>query len=172
MKTIFKDQKQAARIIVPILIVIVVAAIYLIKNPPIKAEETKSPLLISEIDMDKMTEVGLPIMIDFGADYCAPCKQMEPILESVSEQMLGKASIHYLDVEKYPETAMQYPIQVIPTQIFFLPDGSPYLPDEELGIPFTLYSSKETGEHVLTVHEGLLTEEQIKLILRDMGVEE
>ena len=172
MNTILKDKKQAARILVPILIVIVVAAIYLIKNPPFKTEETESTLFISEINIEEMTEAGLPIMIVFGADYCAPCKQMEPILHSVSEQMLGKASIHYLDVEKYPETAMQYPVQVIPTQIFFLPDGSPYMPDEELGIPFTLYSSKETGEHVLTVHEGLLTEEQMKLILRDMGVEE
>lgn len=172
MKTIFKDKKQAARIIVPILIVIVVAAIYLIKNPPFKAEDTESQLLISEIDLDAMTQAGLPIMIDFGADYCAPCKQMEPILKSVSKQMLGKASIHYLDVEKYPETAMQYPIQVIPTQVFYMPDGSPYMPDEELGIPFTLYSSKETGEHVFTVHEGFLNEEQLKLILQDMGVEE
>lgn len=46
------------------------------------------------------------------------------------------------------------------------------MPDESLGIPFTLYSSKETGEHVYTVHEGLLTEEQMKLILQDMGVAE
>ena len=58
--------------------------------------------------------------------------------------MQGKASIHYLDIEKYPETAMQYPVQVIPTQVFFLPDGSPYMPDEQLGIPFTLYTSRET----------------------------
>lgn len=172
MKVVFKDKKQVARIIVPILIVIAVAAIYLIKNPPFKTEADESSLLITEIDLDSMTEAGLPIMIDFGADYCAPCKQMEPILESVSREMQGKASIHYLDIEKYPETAMQYPVQVIPTQVFFLPDGSPYMPDEQLGIPFTLYSSRETGEHVLTVHEGFLTEEQMKLILSDMGVEE
>ena len=172
MKVVFKDKKQVARIIVPILIVIVVAAIYLIKNPPFKTDETESSLFITEIDLDSMTKAGLPIMIDFGADYCAPCKQMEPILESVSREMQGKASIHYLDIEKYPETAMQYPVQVIPTQVFFLPDGSPYMPDEQLGIPFTLYSSRETGEHVLTVHEGFLTEEQMKLIHSDMGVEE
>ncbi len=172
MKVVFQDKKQAARIIVPVLIVIAVAAIYLIKNPPFQTEEADSSLAVTEIDLESMKAAGLPIMIDFGADYCAPCKQMEPILESVSREMQGKASIYYLDVEKYPETAMQYPVQVIPTQVFFLPDGSPYLPDEQLGIPFTLYSSRETGEHVLTVHEGLLTEEQLKQILSDMGVEE
>ena len=172
MNPIFMDKKQAARIIVPILIVIAVAAIYLLKNPPFQDEQQSSPLVVSEIDMDTLTAAGLPIIIDFGADYCAPCKQMEPILESVSREMQGKASIHYLDVQEYPGEAMQYPVQVIPTQVFFLPDGSPYMPDESLGIPFTLYSSKETGEHVYTVHEGLLTEEQMKLILQDMGVAE
>ena len=172
MKTLFKDKKQAARIIIPILIVIAVAAIYLLKNPPFQGEQSESSLTITEIDLDALTAAGLPIIIDFGADYCAPCKQMEPILESVSREMKGKASIHYLDIEEHPEEAMQYPVQVIPTQVFFLPDGSPYMPDEELGIPFTLYSSKETGEHVYTVHEGLLTEDQMKLILQDMGVAE
>lgn len=172
MNPIFKDKKQAARIIVPILIVIAVAAIYLLKNPPFQDEQQSSPLVVSEIDMDTLTAAGLPIIIDFGADYCAPCKQMEPILESVSREMQGKASIRYLDVQEYPGEAMQYPVQVIPTQVFFLPDGSPYMPDESLGIPFTLYSSKETGEHVYTVHEGLLTEDQMKLILQDMGVAE
>ena len=89
MKTLFKDKKQAARIIIPILIVIAVAAIYLLKNPPFQDEQSESSLTITEIDLDALTAAGLPIIIDFGADYCAPCKQMEPILESVSREMKG-----------------------------------------------------------------------------------
>ena len=52
-------------------------------------------------------------------------------------------------------------------------DGTPFVPSDELAqkIEFILYSSRETGEHVFTVHQGGLTEEQMRLILTEMGVE-
>ena len=52
-------------------------------------------------------------------------------------------------------------------------DGTPFVPSDELAqqIEFILYNSRETGEHVFTVHQGGMTEEQMRLILTEMGVE-
>ena len=67
---------------------------------------------------------------------------------------------------------MGFPVQVIPTQFFIHPDGTPYEPSDEVAIqiPFTHYTNKDSGEAVFTVHQGGLTEEQMLLILKDMGV--
>lgn len=64
------------------------------------------------------------------------------------------------------------PIQVIPTQVLINADGTPFVPSDELAkkIPFDMYSSRDTGEHVFTVHQGGLTEEEMRLILDEMGV--
>ena len=65
-----------------------------------------------------------------------------------------------------------FPIQVIPTQIFVSADGTPYVPSDNIEIEFTMYSYKETGEHAFTVHQGGLTEDQMRAVLADMGVAE
>jgi thioredoxin 1 len=61
---------------------------------------------------------------------------------------------------------------VIPTQIFFNADGTPYVPSDDLGIEFGFYRMKDTQKHVFTVHQGGLTEEQMRNILADMGAGE
>ena len=85
----------------------------------------------------------------------------------------GKAFIKFVDVWEYAEAASNVPVQVIPTQVMVNADGTPFVPSDELAqkIEFILYSSRETGEHVFTVHQGGLTEEQMRLILTEMGVE-
>lgn len=162
------------KIALPFLIAIVVLAIFLIKraDTPKETPDLAMPLALTEISIDDISTYGLPVIVDFGADSCIPCKEMAPILAKLNEEMQGKAAIHFIDVWKYPEAAQDFPVQVIPTQVFFTADGKPYVPDEALGIPMTMYSTKDTGEHVFTVHEGGLTEEQMRLILADMGVAE
>ena len=61
---------------------------------------------------------------------------------------------------------------MIPTQVFINADGTPYVPGEDLGIEFGFYSTKDTHQHVFTVHQGGLTEEQMRTILADMGAGE
>lgn len=99
---------------------------------------------------------------------------MAPILEKLNEEMNGKAFIKFVDVWKYPDAGQNVPVQVIPTQVLFHADGTPFLPSDELAkkISFDMYSSRETGEHVFTVHQGGLTEEEMRLILAEMGVTE
>ena len=56
----------------------------------------------------------------------------------------------------------------------YLADGSPWMPGEELkdsGLNFSLYNHQDTGEHALTLHEGMLDEEDFRLILADMGMQ-
>jgi thioredoxin 1 len=121
------------------------------------------------VDLEELKSHGLPIIIDFGSDSCRPCKEMAPALKRVNEEMKGKAIIKFVDVWKNPSGADGFPIQLIPTQVFINADGMPYKPNEELGIEFITYGSQATGEHIFTVHQGGLTEEQMKLILADMG---
>jgi len=133
-------------------------------------------LQATSIDLDALAEYGLPIVIDFGADYCEPCKDMAPVLVTMNEQMQGKAIIKFVDIEKYSEIANDFPLSVIPTQFFFNADGTPYVPSdklvEDLGIVFDTFNYKDTGELAFTVHQGGLTEDELRAILIDMGVEE
>lgn len=163
----------AVKIIIPVLIVCVIAAIFIFKNAGGEQDNPalNIPLTLTEVNMEEVTAHGLPIIIDFGADSCIPCKEMAPVLVKLNEEMQGKAVIHFVDVWKNPEAAQDFPVQVIPTQVFVTADGTPYVPSEDLGIGgFTMYSTRDTNEHVFTVHEGGLTEEQMRLILADMGV--
>ena len=122
------------------------------------------------IDLDKLKSLGLPIIIDFGADECVPCKEMAPMLRDINAEMQGKALIKFIDVWQNPDVAAEFPIQLIPTQVIFDAAGNPYFPSADIGIKLTFYRDKITDEHVFTTHQGGLTAEQMRTILADMGV--
>jgi thioredoxin 1 len=62
---------------------------------------------------------GKPTVIDLGARTCIPCKKMAPILESLSGEYRGKASVLFIDVHEDQDAARKFRVQMIPTQIFF-----------------------------------------------------
>jgi thioredoxin 1 len=62
---------------------------------------------------------GKPIIIDFWAEWCAPCKQIGPILEEISDEYNDKLTIGKLDVDENPETPGKYQIRGIPTMLLF-----------------------------------------------------
>ncbi len=170
---------KLVKIIVPIAIVIVIAAIFIIRNIEDsraqaeiaeQAANSAFPLNISTVDLDTMTAANMPIIIDFGADECVPCVEMAPVLETLNAEMQGKAIIQFVDVWKNPEAATGFPVQVIPTQVIFTADGEPYVPSADLGIELAYAVDQDTEEHLFTVHQGGLTEEQMRAILSDMGV--
>ena len=60
-----------------------------------------------------------PVLIDFYATWCGPCKMMGPILQDVSKKVGGKATVLKIDVDKNPKVAAKYQIQGVPTLMIF-----------------------------------------------------
>lgn len=180
-----KDQKNWIKILVPLLILVSVSVIWFVKADPFAKENPQEPIMIDgsdfslhateEIDFASYAEAGFPLIVDYGATECIPCKAMAPVLEKLNAEMAGKAFIKFVDVWKYPEAAGNVPVQIIPTQFFFNADGSPFVPSEHLQshIEFIMYvdSEAENANHVFTAHQGGLTEEDMREILTEMGVQ-
>lgn len=60
-----------------------------------------------------------PVLVDFGATWCGPCKQLAPIVEQLATEWSGKVKVAYVDVDKARETAMRYGIMSVPTVMIF-----------------------------------------------------
>ena len=62
----------------------------------------------------------VPVLVDFYADWCGPCKMMSPIIDELAHEMEGKVKIGKLNVDNNEETAKKYRVMSIPTMIVFV----------------------------------------------------
>ena len=64
----------------------------------------------------------LPVLVDFSAEWCGPCKRLEPIVEEIAREYANRVRVAHLDIDKAQGTAVKYGIMSVPT-VLILKDG-------------------------------------------------
>lgn len=72
----------------------------------------------ASFDADVLSAEG-PVLVDFWAEWCTPCKAIAPALEQISEELGEKVTIAKLDIDENPDTATKFGVMSIPTMILF-----------------------------------------------------
>ncbi len=60
-----------------------------------------------------------PVLVDFWAEWCAPCKMIAPMLDEIADEFKGKVTIAKLNIDESPKTPLRYNVRGIPTLILF-----------------------------------------------------
>jgi thioredoxin 1 len=112
----------------------------------LKKMAAKPPESNTDEEFKKALGAGKPVLVDFGANSCPPCRQMRPVLKEVGTEYSDKAKVLVIDVYKFKALASEYKVQMIPTLVFFDSKG------------------KEVFRHV-----GVLEKEKIVAKFKEIG---
>lgn len=78
------------------------------------------PIIVTENDFaDKVLKADRPVLVDFWAEWCAPCRALGPVMETLAEDFADKLTVAKVNVDAAQGVAMQYGIRSIPTVILF-----------------------------------------------------
>lgn len=121
------------------------------------------------IDVERYKEYKRPMMIVFGSESCIYCKQMQPDLVKLNEEVNGKALVKYIDINKYPEFSAKWPIQATPAIILVDSEGKPYEPSEKYAKNVYKFKAQGSDDHALSMAFGKLDKSMMEEILGEMN---
>lgn len=96
---------------------------------------------------ERIKGITLPLVLDFGATWCGPCKKIEPILDELSREYAGRAEFLKVDVGEATETASRFGVMSVPT-VIFMKSGEPVY-------RFSGVQGKEKIAQLLAEHFGI-----------------
>ncbi len=78
------------------------------------------PIAVTDASFDAdVKQSDLPVIVDFWAEWCGPCKQIAPALEEIATEMQGRVTVAKLNIDENPTTPSQYGVRGIPTLMLF-----------------------------------------------------
>jgi thioredoxin 1 len=103
---------------------------------------------VTEANYDEIvTRASVPVVLDFGATWCGPCKKLEPIIEELGQEKNGSVIMATIDVGEAPAIAQKFGVMGVPT-VIFLKEGQPVH-------QFTGVVSKDKMSKMLSQHFGI-----------------
>jgi thioredoxin 1 len=134
--------KQRALLFVVLLVVLgVVMAKVLVKGRPAEVAAT------APAPPSAGSATQLPRMLELGSTTCKPCKEMEPIIAALKQELRGQVAIQFVDVYANPDYVEKYQVKVIPLQVFL-----------------------DTGGKELFRHTGVYPKDEVLAKLRELGM--
>lgn len=99
--------------------------------------------IITKDNIEEFLAGGKPVVLDFSASWCGPCKRIAPLIETLAEKYAGQAIVSKIDIEEEEELAMRYGIRNVPTVLFFK-NGE--MVDKQVGAaPLSVFEEKLTA---------------------------
>ncbi|GAL85679.1 thioredoxin [Sporocytophaga myxococcoides] len=93
----------------------------------------------------EVIKTSTPVLVDFSAEWCGPCKMMGPIIEDLANEYEGKAKITKIDVDVNPQTTSKYGVRSLPTLLIFK-DGN--VVDKIIGAVPKRVITEKLGAHI------------------------